>query len=251
MQTDLKTKSQRPAASHGFPVSLPVRKAAQTVEKQTGFHWAPVHFLETLLRPTDQTPGGKETVKAHKRIVGAEKQGGPVRPRGPSFPTPVPKVRTGPASSRAQWRTRPEGPWPYFCPVLLQEEGVVKEVDISHHVKAGFEKADPSQFELLKVLGQGSYGKVRGGLFPLSDPPATGSPHFVVWGRRDGTGASGACGRRGPSWWNDRAGSGHGAGPQYLEPWPHFVCWKPMTAELGGLNPPPLLEPRRAFRLSP
>uniref|UniRef100_A0A287BA67 Ribosomal protein S6 kinase n=1 Tax=Sus scrofa TaxID=9823 RepID=A0A287BA67_PIG len=93
-------------------------------------------------------------------IVGAEKQGGPVKPRGPSFPTPVPKVRTGPASSRAQWRTRPEGPWPYFCPVLLQEEGVVKEVDISHHVKAGFEKADPSQFELLKVLGQGSYGKV-------------------------------------------------------------------------------------------
>ncbi|OWK02035.1 RPS6KA2, partial [Cervus elaphus hippelaphus] len=43
---------------------------------------------------------------------------------------------------------------------LLQEEGIVKEIDISHHVKAGFEKADPSQFELLKVLGQGSYGKV-------------------------------------------------------------------------------------------
>ncbi|XP_017908951.1 PREDICTED: ribosomal protein S6 kinase alpha-2 isoform X3 [Capra hircus] len=40
------------------------------------------------------------------------------------------------------------------------EEGIVKEIDISHHVKAGFEKADPSQFELLKVLGQGSYGKV-------------------------------------------------------------------------------------------
>uniref|UniRef100_G3UBA2 non-specific serine/threonine protein kinase n=2 Tax=Elephantidae TaxID=9780 RepID=G3UBA2_LOXAF len=40
------------------------------------------------------------------------------------------------------------------------EEGVVKEIDISHHVKEGFEKADPSQFELLKVLGQGSYGKV-------------------------------------------------------------------------------------------
>ncbi|XP_055392156.1 ribosomal protein S6 kinase alpha-2 isoform X3 [Bubalus kerabau] len=42
----------------------------------------------------------------------------------------------------------------------LLEEGIVKEIDISHHVKAGFEKADPSQFELLKVLGQGSYGKV-------------------------------------------------------------------------------------------
>ncbi|KAM4866379.1 ribosomal protein S6 kinase alpha-2 isoform 4-T4 [Thomomys bottae] len=41
-----------------------------------------------------------------------------------------------------------------------EEEGVVKEIDISLHVKEGFEKADPSQFELLKVLGQGSYGKV-------------------------------------------------------------------------------------------
>uniref|UniRef100_A0A4X1VWI0 non-specific serine/threonine protein kinase n=1 Tax=Sus scrofa TaxID=9823 RepID=A0A4X1VWI0_PIG len=47
-----------------------------------------------------------------------------------------------------------------ISPQKPQEEGVVKEVDISHHVKAGFEKADPSQFELLKVLGQGSYGKV-------------------------------------------------------------------------------------------
>ncbi|XP_023079358.1 ribosomal protein S6 kinase alpha-2 isoform X4 [Piliocolobus tephrosceles] len=42
----------------------------------------------------------------------------------------------------------------------MNEEGIVKEIDISHHVKEGFEKADPSQFELLKVLGQGSYGKV-------------------------------------------------------------------------------------------
>lgn len=37
---------------------------------------------------------------------------------------------------------------------------MLKEFDISHHVKDGCEKADPSQFELLKVLGQGSYGKV-------------------------------------------------------------------------------------------
>ncbi|XP_036402341.1 ribosomal protein S6 kinase alpha-2 [Megalops cyprinoides] len=42
----------------------------------------------------------------------------------------------------------------------LEDEGILKEIDISHHVKEGFEKADPSQFELLKVLGQGSYGKV-------------------------------------------------------------------------------------------
>ncbi|XP_041062894.1 ribosomal protein S6 kinase alpha-2 [Carcharodon carcharias] len=48
-----------------------------------------------------------------------------------------------------------------FCVIIsLQDEGIVKEIDISNHVKEGFEKADPSQFELLKVLGQGSYGKV-------------------------------------------------------------------------------------------
>ncbi|XP_053567023.1 ribosomal protein S6 kinase alpha-2 [Bombina bombina] len=41
-----------------------------------------------------------------------------------------------------------------------EDEGVLKEIDINDHVKEGFEKADPSQFELLKVLGQGSYGKV-------------------------------------------------------------------------------------------
>uniref|UniRef100_A0AAR2KI36 Ribosomal protein S6 kinase n=1 Tax=Pygocentrus nattereri TaxID=42514 RepID=A0AAR2KI36_PYGNA len=42
----------------------------------------------------------------------------------------------------------------------LQDDSILKEIDISNHVKEGFEKADPSQFELLKVLGQGSYGKV-------------------------------------------------------------------------------------------
>uniref|UniRef100_A0A4W5RGK1 Ribosomal protein S6 kinase n=1 Tax=Hucho hucho TaxID=62062 RepID=A0A4W5RGK1_9TELE len=48
----------------------------------------------------------------------------------------------------------------YWPSVSLQDDGILKEIDISQHTKEGFEKADPSQFELLKVLGQGSYGKV-------------------------------------------------------------------------------------------
>ncbi len=49
----------------------------------------------------------------------------------------------------------------YCMSVSPQDDSILKEIDISHHVKEGCEKADPSQFQLLKVLGQGSYGKVQ------------------------------------------------------------------------------------------
>ncbi|KAM6969027.1 ribosomal protein S6 kinase alpha-1 isoform 4-T4 [Tautogolabrus adspersus] len=42
----------------------------------------------------------------------------------------------------------------------VKDDGEIKEINITHVVKEGSEKADASQFELLKVLGQGSFGKV-------------------------------------------------------------------------------------------
>lgn len=44
--------------------------------------------------------------------------------------------------------------------VSLMKSSDEQEYDIRDVVREGHEKADPSQFELLKVLGEGSFGKV-------------------------------------------------------------------------------------------
>lgn len=69
-------------------------------------------------------------------------------------PTPEDTTEEGKGDTTSSAETQPASS------SSAEEEDIVKEIDISNHVKEGFEKADPSQFELLKVLGQGSYGKV-------------------------------------------------------------------------------------------
>uniref|UniRef100_A0A674PRD3 non-specific serine/threonine protein kinase n=1 Tax=Takifugu rubripes TaxID=31033 RepID=A0A674PRD3_TAKRU len=65
------------------------------------------------------------------------------------------KIRTMKIGEQFIWK-RPEENNGDYC-----ADGDIKEINITHVVKEGSEKADASQFELLKVLGQGSFGKVN------------------------------------------------------------------------------------------
>ncbi|XP_045714940.1 ribosomal protein S6 kinase alpha-1 isoform X1 [Phyllostomus hastatus] len=123
----------------------------------------------------DGPAGARGSQGGKGRGAGAQNRGPGIPGGGASRPRP-PEERERPGGGAMPLAQLKE-PWPLMELVPLdpengqasgeeaglqpsKDEGVLKEISITHHVKAGSEKADPSHFELLKVLGQGSFGKV-------------------------------------------------------------------------------------------
>lgn len=84
-----------------------------------------------------------------------------------TLPTPTSTQQPSPESSQSALNandqtSRSQRASPAVTPDDSEEamNGVESEIEVNDVTREGHDKADPSQFELLKVLGQGSFGKV-------------------------------------------------------------------------------------------
>lgn len=72
-------------------------------------------------------------------------------------------VRSNPLQNHHEGITPEQAPQKVKDPVVtvtVEDNDSETEIELKEVVKEGHERAEPNQFELLKVLGQGSFGKV-------------------------------------------------------------------------------------------